>query len=185
MKRLPLIEVGFSVHLGDGSAPFGAVRKGGIYEGRPGLLVYVEGGGDFVVPLTAIEKVVEKRVVLRFPEVSPEMQEAIRHAVDQEDVTTGEEEVELVSPHDLAEPAHAQPSFIAHSIPVQALVDTPGTEEELKEFDEEESFAPRYDLRPDSPPDEFPGRDVGSRYGAPPSVTSPRGHAPTTTRRPK
>lgn len=37
-----------------------------------------------------------------------------------------------------------------------------------------EAFAAHFDGYRDSPPGEFPGRDIGSRLGAPPSITSPR-----------
>lgn len=49
------------------------------------------------------------------------------------------------------------------------LVPPPGDE------DAEEFYADQFaGFRNASPPDELPGRDVGSRYGAPPSITTPR-----------
>ncbi|MBI4509258.1 MAG: hypothetical protein HY698_06455 [Deltaproteobacteria bacterium] len=142
-RRLPFIEVGYPVFLLDGADAFGAVREV-LFRNLPVILVNVEGAGDFAIPLEAIDKVVNKKVVVRWEMLGEALQEAIRHVQDVEDFPPPDEgEVDLVPPP-------------------------------LSE-DEDDSLAPTYDAGlHHSPPSELPGRDVGSRFGAPPSVTSPR-----------
>src|SRR6266568_570220 len=65
------IEIGYEVFLGDGAAAFGGVRRV-MPGGRPVLLVNVEGAGDVHIPLAAVEKVVEKRVVVRWEALEPD-----------------------------------------------------------------------------------------------------------------
>jgi hypothetical protein len=141
-RKLPEIRPGDALFLSDGASAFGAVRD--LRAGDPpALLVNVEGAGDFRVPLDAVDRVVGRKVILRWHELDGEIQEAIKHATDREDFPPPGEEVELVPP--------------------------PTGEEE------DDSFAPDW-IGPhqESPLDELPGRDVGSRYGAPPSTTVPR-----------
>lgn len=141
-RKLPLIEVGFPVFLSDGGDAFGAVRRV-LWQGRPELLVYVENAGDFSIPLDAVEKVVSGKVVVRWDALDEALKRALEHTMDQEDFPPEDEpEVELIGP----------------------------TDEDERD---DESFAPYYDVRPPTTRlDELPGRDIGSRYGAPPSVTS-------------
>jgi hypothetical protein len=139
-RKLPLIELGYQCFLSDGGEMFGAVREV-VPGGRPELVVNIENAGDFRLPLSAVEKVVEKRVVMRWADLEERVQEAIRHTLDREEADD-EEEVELVPASEDSEDAD-----------VGSLYDGP---------------------RHVSPPGELPGRDVGSRYGAPPSVTAPR-----------
>src|SRR5262249_46378388 len=95
MAKLPLIEVGYEVFLGDGAGAFGAVRVVAP-GGRPRLLVNGEGDGDVHIPLSAVEKVVQKRVVVRWDALEPDVQGAIKHSADQEDFPPRDEgEVEL------------------------------------------------------------------------------------------
>jgi len=102
--KLPAVEIGFPVFVGDGSAAFGAVRKVGV-GGRPDLLVYVEGAGEHVIPYEAIEKVVAKRVVVRPESLGEEIRQAIAHAIDREDFPPPGGEVELVpGPPDADDP---------------------------------------------------------------------------------
>jgi hypothetical protein len=142
MGKLPLIEVGWAVFLGDGADAFGAVREVAP-GGQPVLTVNIEGAGDVHVPLSAVEKVVQKRVVVSFDGLGPAVQAAIKHTLDREDFPPRDEgEVDLVGASEESEDADDR-----------LLYDGP---------------------RVASPADELPGRDVGSRFGAPPSVTSPR-----------
>lgn len=135
--RLPPIEIGYAVFLSDGAGAFGAVRDI-VPNGKPVLLVNVEGGGDVSISLDAIVKVAAKRVVVRWDGLEESVQNAIRHAQDVEDFPPeDEDEVDL-------EPASEQ------------------SEEEGES--EREIFA---EGRADSPPDELPGRDRGSRWFLP------------------
>lgn len=100
MTKLPLIEVGWRVFLGDGADGFGAVRAVAP-QGRPILLVNVEGAGDIELPLDAVEKVVEKRVVVRWNRLTAALQQAIKHTSDREDFPPRDEgEVELIAATD-------------------------------------------------------------------------------------
>jgi hypothetical protein len=91
---LPYIEVGYPVFLRDGADAFGAVRAIAP-GGRPALLVNIENGGDFEIPLDAVEKVVEKRVVVHPGRLDEGVHTAIAHALDREDFPPPGEEVEL------------------------------------------------------------------------------------------
>jgi hypothetical protein len=73
--------VGWQVFLVDGGAAFGAVRR----VRRRGLTVYVEGGGEFDVPLEAIRKIEPMKVILDYERLPAPMREAIGHAADEED----------------------------------------------------------------------------------------------------
>lgn len=152
MRKLPLIEIGYTVFLGDGADAFGAVRKVGAH--KPELVINVEGSGDFHLPLDSVEKVAGKRVVVSWARLEDNLKEAISHSLDQEDFPPAggpEDEVELLPPH---YPSQGGPEII---LPFEA---------------DDDSLAPSYEgPRHKSPPGEFPGRDVGARYGAPPSVT--------------
>jgi len=98
--KLPLIEVGYEVFLGDGADKFGAVRTVAP-GGRPELLVNVENAGDVRIPLAAVEKVVAKRVVVSWDGLAPEVQQALAHIMDAEDFPPEDEgEVELVPASD-------------------------------------------------------------------------------------
>jgi hypothetical protein len=146
-RKLPFIEVGYQVFLGDGSGAFGAVRDVGR-GGRPELLVNVENAGDFVVPLDCIDKVVSKRVVVRFHDLPHPLQEAVRHTLEREDFPPPGGEVDLVD-------SAGEPLVV--------------------DEEQDDSYAPGYEVhRNNSPPGEFPGRDLGSAYGAPTSISSPR-----------
>ena len=96
MAKLPLIEIGYELFLGDGAAAFGGVRAV-MPGGRPTLLVNIEGAGDVQIPIAAVEKVVEKRVVVRWEALEPDVQVAVKHTLDQEEFPPADEgEVELV-----------------------------------------------------------------------------------------
>ena len=94
--------IGYPVFLADGADAFGAVRDIAP-DGKPVLLVNIEGAGDVRIPLDAIVKVVSGRVVVSWDRLDEQVQEAIRHTLDQEDFPPEDEgEVEL-------EPASTDP----------------------------------------------------------------------------
>ena len=74
------IEIGFQVFTEDGGEEVGAVR--GV--DADGLVVYVENGGDFRVPLAAVEAVHSQKVILTCRKLSPDLRRAIGHAHDAE-----------------------------------------------------------------------------------------------------
>ena len=80
------IEVDFDVFLHDGEKAVGAVRQV-----RPGgrneIVVYVENGGDFVVPLSAVKDVYAEKVVLNGALLDADLRRAVGHAHDGEDPT--------------------------------------------------------------------------------------------------
>ena len=75
------IAEGFDVFVHDGDKAFGAVRQ--VRSGE--ILVYVENGGDFEVPLTAVKDVHDEKVVLDSGKLDAKMKEAIRRAHTGED----------------------------------------------------------------------------------------------------
>jgi hypothetical protein len=94
--KLPYIEIGYPVFLGDGADAFGAVRDI-VPDGRPVLVVNVEGAGDLEVPLDAVVKVASKKVILDYAMLDEQVHRAIQHTLDVEDFPPeGEGEVELV-----------------------------------------------------------------------------------------
>jgi hypothetical protein len=132
--KLPHIQVGYRVFLADGADAFGAVRDI-VPDGKPVLLVNIEGAGDVRIPLDAIVKVASKRVVVYWDRMDEAMHEAIRHTLDREDFPPEDEaEVDL-------EPA----SLESEDVDGRSLYASPA----------------------ESPPDELPGRDEGSRYFLP------------------
>lgn len=96
MEKLPYIEIGYPVFLGDGADAFGAVRDI-VPDGRPVLVINVEGGGDLEVPLSAVVKVASKKVIVDYGMLDEAAHQAIEHTLDEEDFPPeGEGEVELV-----------------------------------------------------------------------------------------
>jgi len=77
------IEVGYQTFGSDGGEEFGAVRQVAPH-GRPELVIYVENGGDFVVPLDAVEAVHAQKVILNCHKLDRRLREAIGHAHDAE-----------------------------------------------------------------------------------------------------
>jgi hypothetical protein len=75
------IQEGFDVFLHDGEKAFGAVRQ---VHGHS-IVIYVENGGDFAVPLTAVKDVQSGKVVLDSTRLEPNLREAIRQAHSGED----------------------------------------------------------------------------------------------------
>jgi hypothetical protein len=70
------IREGFDVFLHDGGHAFGAVREVSKSE----IVVYIENGGDFRVPLSAVKEVESEKVVLDRGKLAPMLLEAIQRA---------------------------------------------------------------------------------------------------------
>jgi len=77
------IEVGFQVFASDGGEEFGAVRDVRP-DGRPEILVNVENGGDFPIPLGAVQAVHYGKVVVDLHRVPQSVRRAFEHAHDRE-----------------------------------------------------------------------------------------------------
>ena len=77
------IEAGFHVFVSDGGEEVGAVRKV-TPGGRAEIVIWVENGGDFTVPLDAVEAVHAQKVVLRCEALDADLRKAIGHAHDEE-----------------------------------------------------------------------------------------------------
>ena len=75
------IREGFDVFLHDGEKSFGAVRQVRKTE----LVVYIENGGDFDIPLGAVKDAEAGKVVLDSNKLSPKLKDAIRRAHRGED----------------------------------------------------------------------------------------------------
>ncbi len=82
--KLPNIEIGFQLFVSDGGQEVGAVRQVAPF-GRPELLIYVENAGEFVVPLSAVASVHDKKVVLESAKLDARLLRAIGHAHDAEE----------------------------------------------------------------------------------------------------
>jgi hypothetical protein len=77
------IEIGFQVYAVEGGEEFGAVR--GYMPNTNALVVYIENAGDFVVPLEAVHRVHDGKVVVDVGQLDPRLREAIAHAHDREE----------------------------------------------------------------------------------------------------
>ena len=75
------IQEGFDVFLHDGEKSFGAVRQ--VRSGE--IVVYIENGGDFEVPVSAVKDVHDEKVVLDSAKLGARLREAIRRAHSGED----------------------------------------------------------------------------------------------------
>ncbi|HVV26549.1 MAG TPA: hypothetical protein VHC40_01140 [Rhizomicrobium sp.] len=75
------IREGFDVFLHDGEKAFGAVRQVRKSE----LVVYIENGGDFEIPLNAVIDAHSEKVILDSRKLDPKLKEAIRRAHTGED----------------------------------------------------------------------------------------------------
>lgn len=83
MANIDTIEIGYQAYLEEGGEEFGAVRA--IDSAKRELVIYVENGGDFAVPLTAVHSVHDGKVVFDGGRLPKAMREAIRHAHDREE----------------------------------------------------------------------------------------------------
>ena len=77
------IQEGFDVFVHDGEKAFGAVREAGAGSGH--IVVYVEGAGDFSVPLSAVKDVHSEKVILDCGKIDAALRRAIGHAHEGED----------------------------------------------------------------------------------------------------
>ena len=75
------IEVGFMVFVEEGREGVGAVR--GVSNGA--FVLYVENAGEFVVPLSAVKKVHDSKVMLDRTRLHTSVLKAIGHMHDRED----------------------------------------------------------------------------------------------------
>ncbi len=75
------IEEGFYVFLHDGEHALGAVRQVSVRD----ITVYVENGGDFVVPMSAVQEVHDEKIILDGRKIDHALAEAIRKAHTAED----------------------------------------------------------------------------------------------------
>ncbi|MEO8602624.1 MAG: hypothetical protein ABI629_08615 [bacterium] len=83
MKSIDAVQVGYQAYLQEGGEEFGAVRA--IDAAQKEIVIYVENGGDFTVPLHAVHSVHDGKVVLDGGHLPKAMREAIRHAHDREE----------------------------------------------------------------------------------------------------
>jgi hypothetical protein len=77
------IEIGFQVYAVEGGEEFGAVR--GYLPNANALVVYIENAGDFVVPLEAVHRVHDGKVIVDVARLDTRLREAIAHAHDREE----------------------------------------------------------------------------------------------------
>lgn len=77
------VQIEDEAFVSDGDAAIGAVREVSP-NGRPELVIYVENAGEFTVPLTAVEAVHSKKVILNCGRLDLRLRQAIGHAHDSE-----------------------------------------------------------------------------------------------------
>jgi hypothetical protein len=77
------IEIGFQVYAVEGGEEFGAVR--GYMPQTNALVVYIENAGDFVIPLEAIQRVHDGKVIVDVERLDARVRAAIAHAHDREE----------------------------------------------------------------------------------------------------
>jgi hypothetical protein len=82
-RKLPFIDVGYHVFVHGSDEEVGAVRSV-MPSGRAELVVDIENAGDFAIPLSAVETVVEQKVIVRSDKLDRRIREAMRHAHDAE-----------------------------------------------------------------------------------------------------
>lgn len=82
-QSLQVVKPGYQVFVDDESEDCGAVREVGP-EGRDEVVVYVENGGEFVVPARAIRASHDEKLILDSAELEPRLLDAIAHAHDAE-----------------------------------------------------------------------------------------------------
>lgn len=75
------VKVGYQAFLKDGGEEFGAVRD----VSKKGIVVYVENGGDFLVPFDAVEAVHSQKVIFNAAKLDANLKKAIGHAHDGEE----------------------------------------------------------------------------------------------------
>ena len=77
------IEIGFQVYAVEGGEEFGAVR--GYMPQANAVVVYIENGGDFVIPLEAVQAVHDGKVIIDVRGLDAVVRRAIAHAHDREE----------------------------------------------------------------------------------------------------
>jgi hypothetical protein len=77
------IEIGFQVYAVEGGEEFGAVR--GYMPNANALVIYVENAGDFLVPLEAVQRVHDGKVLVDVGRLDAVVRRAIAHAHDREE----------------------------------------------------------------------------------------------------
>lgn len=75
------IEVGFMAFLAEGQEGIGAVRA--VADDH--LVIYIENGGEFTIPRSAVRKVHDDKVILDARNLDTRLLDAIGHAHDRED----------------------------------------------------------------------------------------------------
>jgi hypothetical protein len=75
------IEKGFMAFIAEGHEGIGAVRE--VWPDH--IMVYVENGGEFRVPLSAVRKVHDEKVILDPKQLDKGLLDAVGHAHDSED----------------------------------------------------------------------------------------------------
>ncbi|HEY8246036.1 MAG TPA: hypothetical protein VIG38_01965 [Hyphomicrobium sp.] len=75
------IQQGFMTFLAEGKEGIGAVRS----VGTDHIVVYVENGGEFKVPRSAVRRVHDDKVILDPGKLDRELLNALGHAHDRED----------------------------------------------------------------------------------------------------
>lgn len=77
------IGIGFHAFVRGSDEEFGAIRA--VSSDGKELTVYVENGGDFVVPRSAVREVHDQKVVFDRAQLEPNLQSAIGRAHDSEE----------------------------------------------------------------------------------------------------
>ena len=80
---LQVVKPGYQLFVDDDIEDCGAVREVAP-EGRDEVVVYVENGGEFVVPVRAIRASHDQKLILDSAELEPHILDAIAHAHDSE-----------------------------------------------------------------------------------------------------
>jgi hypothetical protein len=75
------IETGFMAFLAEGKEGIGAVR--GV--GPDAIVLYVENAGEFIVPMNAVRKVHDQKVLLNPRLLDKALLDAVGHVHDRED----------------------------------------------------------------------------------------------------
>jgi hypothetical protein len=75
------IEIGFMAFVAEGSEGIGAVRS----TSPDHLIIYVENAGEFIVPMTAVKRVHDQKVILDPHRLDAALLSAIGHVHDSED----------------------------------------------------------------------------------------------------
>ena len=82
--KLKNIEIGYQLFLEEGGRNFGAVRAVAP-GGRPEIVVYIENGGNFIVPTDAVRSAHDQKVILDPAHLDERLRNAIAHAHDREE----------------------------------------------------------------------------------------------------